>query len=127
MGREGDIKLQAYTPLTKCTLRPDVNISTSRLLRVYNEDPSRHLASLGNPHSEWQIRCNLFLSYVLNLTSRGITHLLMFFGTSQVGAGPVGMVLALLLKQMGVPARIIEKNTVPRVGSKGAGLQVAYI
>ncbi|KZT18997.1 hypothetical protein NEOLEDRAFT_1142708 [Neolentinus lepideus HHB14362 ss-1] len=38
-----------------------------------------------------------------------------------VGAGPTGLVLALTLRQSGVPVRIIDKAPKPHVGSRGAG------
>ncbi|KAG2118481.1 FAD binding domain-containing protein [Suillus clintonianus] len=37
-----------------------------------------------------------------------------------VGAGPVGLVAALTLLQNGVPVRIIDKDTNPRIGQRGA-------
>ncbi|KZT25236.1 hypothetical protein NEOLEDRAFT_1178648 [Neolentinus lepideus HHB14362 ss-1] len=40
-----------------------------------------------------------------------------------VGAGPAGLVLALTLLHNGVPVRIIDKLTTPRVGQKGSGVQ----
>ncbi|KZT20171.1 monooxygenase [Neolentinus lepideus HHB14362 ss-1] len=39
-----------------------------------------------------------------------------------VGAGPTGLVLALTLRQSGVPVRIIDKVSKPHVGSRGAGI-----
>ncbi|KAJ3490071.1 hypothetical protein NLJ89_g11468 [Agrocybe chaxingu] len=39
-----------------------------------------------------------------------------------VGAGPSGLVLALSLLRNGVPVRIIEKTTHPRIGQRGAGI-----
>ncbi|XP_006461992.1 hypothetical protein AGABI2DRAFT_186076 [Agaricus bisporus var. bisporus H97] len=39
-----------------------------------------------------------------------------------VGAGPSGLTLALSLLQNDIPVRIIEKNSAPRLGQRGAGL-----
>ncbi|KAF9478246.1 hypothetical protein BDN70DRAFT_880202 [Pholiota conissans] len=39
-----------------------------------------------------------------------------------VGGGPSGLVLALALLHNGVPVRIIEKNAMPRLGQRGAGI-----
>ncbi|KAL0953688.1 hypothetical protein HGRIS_004884 [Hohenbuehelia grisea] len=39
-----------------------------------------------------------------------------------VGAGPTGLVLALVLRQNGVRVRIIEKDLAARVGQRGAGI-----
>ncbi|KZT20172.1 FAD-binding monooxygenase [Neolentinus lepideus HHB14362 ss-1] len=39
-----------------------------------------------------------------------------------VGAGPTGLVLALTLRQNGVPVRIIDKVAKPHVGSRGSGI-----
>lgn len=45
---------------------------------------------------------------------------------SQVGAGPVGSVLALTLLKNGIPVRIIDKAG-PQIGQKGAGIQVGTV
>ncbi|KAF8806911.1 hypothetical protein BYT27DRAFT_7161509 [Phlegmacium glaucopus] len=39
-----------------------------------------------------------------------------------VGAGPAGLVLALSLRKNGVPVRIIDKEPLPRLGERGAGV-----
>ncbi|KAH9479456.1 Flavin-dependent monooxygenase [Psilocybe cubensis] len=39
-----------------------------------------------------------------------------------VGGGPSGLILALSLLQNGVPVRIIEKSSKPRLGQRGAGI-----
>ncbi|KAJ3571819.1 hypothetical protein NP233_g3493 [Leucocoprinus birnbaumii] len=39
-----------------------------------------------------------------------------------VGGGPSGLVLAISLLQNGIPVRIIEKNSQPRLGQRGAGI-----
>ncbi|VTP63554.1 Pentachlorophenol 4-monooxygenase [Serratia rubidaea] len=39
-----------------------------------------------------------------------------------VGAGPVGLTLAILLKQYGVPLRIIEKNAGPSTSTKAMAI-----
>ncbi|KAK7050564.1 FAD-binding-3 domain-containing protein [Favolaschia claudopus] len=40
-----------------------------------------------------------------------------------VGAGPSGLVLALILLKCGVPVRIVDKETTHRLGSRGAAIQ----
>lgn len=47
--------------------------------------------------------------------------------STQVGAGPVGLVLALTLLKNGVPVRIIEKEQTPRIGQRGAGVMVGLV
>ena len=43
-----------------------------------------------------------------------------------MGAGPAGLVAALMLRKNGIPVRIIEKEeTVRRVGQRGAGNMVS--
>ena len=42
----------------------------------------------------------------------------------QVGAGPSGLVLALSLRKNGIPVRIIDKEPLPRLGERGAGIHV---
>ncbi|KAJ7705540.1 FAD binding domain-containing protein [Mycena rosella] len=39
------------------------------------------------------------------------------------GAGPCGLVLALTLRQNGIPVRIIDKSTIPAIGQRGFGIQ----
>ncbi|KAI0090685.1 monooxygenase [Irpex rosettiformis] len=39
------------------------------------------------------------------------------------GAGPSGLILALTLTQNHVPVRILDKETSPRIGQRGAGIQ----
>ena len=45
----------------------------------------------------------------------------------QVEAGPSGLVLALALLQNGIPVRVVEKETNPRIGQRGAGIMVLYL
>ncbi|KAF7309285.1 FAD-binding-3 domain-containing protein [Mycena indigotica] len=54
----------------------------------------------------------------LNLLARRLT-----VSTLQAGAGPAGLVLALLLLRSGISVRIIDKEQTHRVGSRGAGVQ----
>lgn len=42
----------------------------------------------------------------------------------QVGAGPVGLVLALTLLKNGISVRIIDKEQKPHLGQRGAGIMV---
>ncbi|KAJ7777965.1 FAD binding domain-containing protein [Mycena maculata] len=42
------------------------------------------------------------------------------------GAGPTGLVLALVLLQNNISVRIIEKEPTHRIGSRGSGIQVRY-
>ncbi|KAG2752601.1 hypothetical protein P692DRAFT_20667657, partial [Suillus brevipes Sb2] len=39
-----------------------------------------------------------------------------------VGAGPAGLVTALMLLQNGIPVRIIDKDPNPRIGQRGPGI-----
>ncbi|TFK39989.1 FAD binding domain-containing protein [Crucibulum laeve] len=39
-----------------------------------------------------------------------------------VGGGPSGLILGIILLQNGIPVRIIEKNALPRLGQRGAGI-----
>ncbi|KAJ7776892.1 FAD binding domain-containing protein [Mycena maculata] len=38
------------------------------------------------------------------------------------GAGPAGLILAFFLRKSGVPVRIIDKERMHRIGSRGAGI-----
>ncbi|KAJ7185771.1 FAD binding domain-containing protein [Mycena filopes] len=40
-----------------------------------------------------------------------------------VGAGPAGLVLAIILRQNGITVRIIDKEETHRIGSRGSGIQ----
>jgi 2-polyprenyl-6-methoxyphenol hydroxylase-like FAD-dependent oxidoreductase len=42
----------------------------------------------------------------------------------QIGAGPTGLVAAIILAQNGVPVRIIDKVSQPALGQRGAGVMV---
>ena len=70
-------------------------------------------------------RSNIDVLVVSLLSSVLLFSRLLLTVCSQVGAGPVGLVAALVLAQNGVSIRIVDKSAnFDHVGQRGAGLQV---
>ncbi|KIK34914.1 hypothetical protein CY34DRAFT_97096 [Suillus luteus UH-Slu-Lm8-n1] len=55
-----------------------------------------------------------------------MTALQLNSSSSQVGAGPAGLVAPLTLLQNGIPARIIDKDFNPRSGQRGTEIIVCH-
>lgn len=55
---------------------------------------------------------------------RSTINQLILFIIVQVGGGPSGLIFALTLLKNGISVRIIEKNSTPRIGQRGAGIMV---